>query len=188
LLNRCSIEDFRLAESRIGWHPDVVPVELLAGADVPAPHVVGMRGPAWRTLRRMADPITEADIERARVGYRKFREGDPSAFDNWDPDIEIHVPKSLPSGGDLRGVLEFREFLETMMEHLEEAYPDPEEFMAAGGKLIVLGTWHARARKTGRKLAVPFAHVYEMRDGKFNYFRNYIDSSEMLELLAESRG
>ena len=136
----------------------------------------------------MADLITEADIERGRVAYRKFREGDPSAFDDWDRDIEIHVPKSLPGGGDLRGVLEFRLFLEAMMEHLEEAYPEPEEFLAAGDKLIVLGTWHARARKTGRTAAVPFAHVFQMRDGKFNYFRNYIDSSEPLELLAESRG
>jgi uncharacterized protein len=136
----------------------------------------------------MADPITDSDIERARVSYRKFREGDPSAFDDWDPDIEIHVPKSLPGGGDLRGVLEFREFLERMMESLEEAYPEPEEFMAAGDKLIVLGTWYARARKTGRTAAVPFAHVLQMRGGKFNYFRNYIDSSEALELLAESRG
>jgi hypothetical protein len=136
----------------------------------------------------MADPITEADIERLRVAYRKSREGDPTAFDDWDRDIEIHVPKSLPGGGDLRGVLEFRLFLEAMMEHLEEAYPDPEEFIAAGDKLIVLGTWRARARKTGRSAAVPFAHVFQMRDGKFNYFRNYIDSSEPLELIAESRG
>ena len=75
-----------------------------------------------------------------------------------------------------------------MTEHLEEAYPEPEEFMAAGDKLIVLGTWHARARKTGRTAAVPFAHVYETRNGKLTYFRNYIDSSEALELLAESRG
>jgi uncharacterized protein len=135
----------------------------------------------------MSDLITEADIERARAGYRNFRAGDPSAFDNWDPDIEIHVPKSLPGGGDLRGVLQFREFLEAMMEHLEEAYPEPEEFIGAGDKLIVLGTWHARARKTGRTAAVPFAHVFRMRDGRFNYFRNYIDSSEMLEILAESR-
>src|SRR2546428_323981 len=47
----------------------------------------------------MGDPVTDGDIERARVGYRKFREGDPSAFDNWDPEVEIHVPKAIPGGG-----------------------------------------------------------------------------------------
>ena len=50
-----------------------------------------------------------------------------------------------------------------------------------------LGTWHARAHKTGRTVAVPFAHVYEIRDGKIVYFRNYIDSSEALESLEEPR-
>jgi ketosteroid isomerase-like protein len=135
----------------------------------------------------MADPITDADIERARVGYRKFREGDPSTFDDWDPDVEIHLPTGLPGGGALRGVLEFLEFQEGMREHWEEAYPEPEEFLSAGDKLIVLGTWHARARKTGRTAAVPFAHVYEVRDGKTVYFRNYTDSSETLESLEEPR-
>lgn len=135
----------------------------------------------------MGDPITDADIERARVGYRKFREGDPSAFDDWDPDVEIHVPKAIPGGGDLRGVLEFLEFTAAVGDRWEEAYAEPEEFMAAGDKLIVLGTWHARARKTDRMAAVPFAHVYEVRDGKTVYFRNYIDSSEALESLEEPR-
>jgi uncharacterized protein len=135
----------------------------------------------------MGDPITDADIERSRVLYRKFREGDPSAFDDWDGDVEIHVPKAIPGGGDLRGVLEFLEFTAAVGDRWEDAYPEPEEFMAAGDKLIVLGTWHGRARNTGRTAAVPFAHVYEMRDGKVVYFRNYIDSSEALESLEEPR-
>jgi len=141
-------------------------------------HTIYRRG-LVACLDRLDEVEAVADAESVRDAWEH-----PALF---AADLVL-VDPSLPGGGELRGVLEFREFLEGMMEHLEEAYPEPEEFMAAGGKLIVLGTWHARARETGRTVAVPFAHVFEMQDGKFNYFRNYIDSSEALELLAESRG
>ena len=52
------------------------------------------------------DPITEEVVELARDGYRMFRENDPAFLDRLDPEIEWHVPDTLPDGGDLHGHLE----------------------------------------------------------------------------------
>jgi len=131
----------------------------------------------------IADPVTQEVIARSRDSYRMFRENDPAFIDQLDPEIEWHVPDTLPRGGDLHGITEVLEFLTEMSELFEQAYPDPEEFLPAGDKLIVLGTWRARARSTGVRVEVPFAHVSQWRDGRVVYFRNYIDAAKSLQAL-----
>ena len=138
------------------------------------------------TVRSVLDPITEETVRRSRDAYRMFREQDPAFFDRVDPEVEWHVPDTLPGGGDLHGTLEVLEFIDTVGELWEDAYPDPEEFLPAGDKLIVLGTWHAAARSTGVRVELPFAHVNQYRDGMLVYFRNYIDAAKALQSLEES--
>jgi ketosteroid isomerase-like protein len=78
------------------------------------------------------------------------------------------------------------EFVDNMGRLWEDAYPEAEEFLPAGDKLVVLGTWRARARSTGVRVEVPFAHVSQYRDGKLVYFRNYIDAAKVLQSLEEA--
>jgi ketosteroid isomerase-like protein len=132
------------------------------------------------------DPITEELVEQSRDGYRMFRENDPGFLDRMDPEIEWHVPDTLPGGGDLHGTMEVLEFLGTTRGLWDEAYPNPEEFLPAGDKLVVLGRWRARARSTGVRVEVPFAHVQQFRDGKLVYFRNYMDAAKALRSLEEA--
>jgi ketosteroid isomerase-like protein len=74
-------------------------------------------------------------------------------------------------------------FFETVSGLWEDARPEPDEFLAAADKLVVLGTWRARARSTGVNVELPFAHVQQFRAGKLVYFRNYIDAAEALQSL-----
>lgn len=119
----------------------------------------------------------------SRDAYRMFRENDPGFLERMDPDVEWHVPDTLPGGGDLHGSLAVLEFFETMSGLWEDAHPEPEEFLAAGDKLVVLGTWRAKARLTGVRVEIPFAHVHQFRAGKLVYFRNYIDAAKALQSL-----
>jgi len=129
----------------------------------------------------VVDRITEDLVARSRDNYRMFRENDPAFVERLDPDIAWHVPDTLPFGGDLHGVMEVFEFFAAMNELFEDAYPEPEEFLAAGDKLVVLGTWRGRARSTGIRVELPFAHVSQFRDGRLVYFRNYIDAAKVLQ-------
>lgn len=114
-----------------------------------------------------------------------FRENDPAVLEGLALDIEWRVPDSLPHGGELHGQWEVLEFWDAMSELFEDAYPDPEEFLPAGDKLVVLGTWRAVARATGVRVEVPFAHVVQFRDGKLASFRGYMDSWKALRSLEE---
>ena len=122
-------------------------------------------------------------MAQSRDAYRMFQENDPAFFDLVDPEVEWHVPDTLPGGGDLAGTMEVLEFLDAMSGLWDDAYPDPEEFLPSGDKLVVLGTWRARARSTGVRVEVPFAHIQQFRDGKLVYFRNYLDAAKALQSL-----
>jgi uncharacterized protein len=132
------------------------------------------------------DPVDDTVVDLARQMYRLFREGDLAYFEILDPEIEWHVSESIPGGGHLHGLAEVIGFLEASGELFEGGFPDPEEFISAGDKLVVLGTWRGRARSTGVTVEAPFAHVGEFRDRKLVRFRNYIDSGKILQALGES--
>ena len=153
---------------------------------VPALVVTQGLGYGRAVVGAVVDPITEAVVGLSRDAYRMFRENDPAFLDLMDADIEWHVPDTLPGGGDLHGPLEVLGFLDTMGRLWEDAYPEPEELLPSGDKLLVLGTWRARARSTGIGVEVPFAHVLQFRDGKLVYFRNYIDAAKVLRSLEET--
>ena len=133
----------------------------------------------------MPEPVTEELVRRSERAYRLFKEGAPEFLDELHPEIEWYVPDALPSGGDLKGVDEVVHFLTSMVELWDEARPEPEEFLPFDDKLIVLGTWHGRARSTGVRVDVPFAHLQQFRDGRLVLFRNYIDSAKVLRSLEE---
>ena len=134
-------------------------------------------------MAEATDPITDAIIAEARAGYQQFRDNDPAFLDRLDPDVEWLIPETLPGGGALRGQLAVMEFFEVTAGMWDGAYPDPEEFLGAGDRLVVLGTWRATARATGAHVEVPFAHVFRYRGGKIVYFRNYLDTAMALQAL-----
>lgn len=131
------------------------------------------------------DPITDELVVLARDGYRMFGEADPAFLDTWDSEIEWHVPDTLPGGGDLHGPAEVLAFFENVADLWEDPVPEAEEFLAAGDKLVVLGTWRARAKSTGVDVELPFAHVQQFRNGKLVYFRNYTDAAKALQSLED---
>lgn len=132
------------------------------------------------------DPITAELVERSRDGYRMIRENDPTFLDLVDPNVEWHVPDTLPGGGVLHGHLEVLEFMDTTSSLWSDAAPEPEEFLPSGESLVVLGTWRGRARSTGTWVELPFAHVQRFRDGKLVYFCNYIDAAKALQSLQDA--
>ncbi len=132
------------------------------------------------------DQITDELVQQCQDGYRQFRENDPAFLEAIDPDIEWHVPDTLPGGGALHGPMAVLEFMETVSGLWEDAYAEPEEFLPSGDKLVVLGTWRGQARSTRVRVEVPFAHVFRYRAGRLVYFCNYLDAAKALRSLEEA--
>jgi ketosteroid isomerase-like protein len=54
----------------------------------------------------------------------------------------------------------------------------PSKIVDGGdGNVISTGTYSGKFLKTGKSISVPFAHEWEVRDGKIVQFRQYTDTA-----------
>lgn len=106
--------------------------------------------------------LSPEEVEWIREGFRMFREGDPAFMDRFAPDARIDVPATMPAGGTYRGPFDALEFWTTLGELFDSPYPDPEEFLRAEDRLIVVGTWRARSPQTGEEVTSRFIWSYRL--------------------------
>jgi uncharacterized protein len=57
------------------------------------------------------------------------------------------------------------------------------EFIAEGDRVVSLGTYSGKFKKTGRSFSAAFAHVWTVRDGKLARFDMHTDTAKVLEAL-----
>jgi ketosteroid isomerase-like protein len=68
-------------------------------------------------------------------------------------------------------------FFNDLADSQESVSFEPREFVAQGDKVIALGTYRWRVKKTGREYGGDWAHVFTVRDGKIAGFHEYMDSA-----------
>jgi len=120
------------------------------------------------------------DVAVIAAVYRAFGRRDlPALLDLFDPDIEWIVPAGAgPLAGVHRGhddVLE-RMFLR-LPDDPAQLVADPDEFLAAGDRVIVFGHHRGRSRRDGVSFSIPFVHVWTMRDGYAVRYEPYFDTA-----------
>jgi len=59
----------------------------------------------------------------------------------------------------------------------------PHEFVAQGDTVVTLGQYGGRYKATGRTFSAPFAHVWNLRNGKAVTFRQYTDTAVVQQAL-----
>lgn len=59
----------------------------------------------------------------------------------------------------------------------------PESYVTDGERVVSLGAYSGRYRKTGRSMNAPFAHVWTVREGTIIGFVQYTDTAKVLETL-----
>ena len=126
-------------------------------------------------------------LEAARSSYEAFARGDLDAVvADMHSEIEWHQAQGLPHGGVYRGLEEVRRavFDPLAESWWDEFHADPDEFIEAGEHVVVLGRYTGRAKRTGRRLDVPFVHVWSFRDGKAVRFRQFLDTAGWVAALA----
>ena len=114
-----------------------------------------------------------------REGYEAFGRGDiPAVLAVFDPAIEWTEPEGYPWGRTYRGHEEVVGLFGTAAELLgPEWRVEPDRFIATEEGVLVLG--HHRGGNAGGPWEVPFAMVWEMRDGRAVRFRQYGDTALM---------
>jgi ketosteroid isomerase-like protein len=136
--------------------------------------------------------LSQGDVDYIREGYRLFEDGDPAFLDHFTPDATLVFPETLPKGGTYGSPWEALEFWNTIGELLDHPHFEPEEFIRDGDRLVVLGHVHARARATGERVAIRFAHVIRLSgaegplsERRYAAFELLVDTAAVLAAITE---
>jgi ketosteroid isomerase-like protein len=123
-------------------------------------------------------PVSNVDL--VRRSYEAFARDDLDAVTaDMADDIEWHQAQGLPHGGLYTSLEEVRRHVFDPLddEWWDEFDAAPEEFVDAGEEVVVIGRYTGRAKGTGRRLDVPFVHLWTVRNGKAVRFRQFLDTA-----------
>ena len=127
------------------------------------------------------------NVEATRRAYEAFSAGDiDRVVAHMDPEIEWHQAQGLAHGGLYRGLDQVRRAIFDPLDEQwwDEFSADAEEFLDAGDHVVVLGRYRGLAKRTGKRLDVPFVHVWTYTGGKATRFRQFLDTAGWVEALA----
>lgn len=128
-----------------------------------------------------------SNLEIVRRSYEAFERGDLDAvLADLDPEIEWHQAQGLPHGGLYRGRSEVRRniFEPLDAEWWSEFTAVPDELLDAGDQVVALGRYRGTAKGTGKRLDVPFVHVWTLQNERATRFRQFLDTAGWIEALA----
>jgi ketosteroid isomerase-like protein len=132
-----------------------------------------------------------ADIVRQAYGCA-FDRSDPESLrlplvalvSRLDPQIRFEPDAHEPTARVIRGQDRVRRMLESAQEMWDAyRYELSQVEDLDGERVLVWGTVHARPRGNGTSLALPFANVWTLRDGKAVRIASYDDRAGALAAL-----
>jgi len=92
-------------------------------------------------------------------------------------DIHWTEAKGFPYGGTYTG---FEEIFKGVFSRLGSEWIDykftPEDYVAAGDKVVAYGNYTATYKASGRSLNARVAHLWTLRAGKIIRFEQFVDS------------
>jgi uncharacterized protein len=118
--------------------------------------------------------------------HEDFQRGDMGSYlAAFDENVEWQLPETehIPYAGIHKGRKEFQQFLNKLLETQVVVEYEPYEFISKGNKVIVMGTFIGRNKATGEEFDLNWIHIYTIGDGKIVNFREYMDTSNKMELL-----
>ena len=130
--------------------------------------------------------MSEDDVESLQRIYRALSLWDVEELvSDLAHDIELSQPDTLPWGDTRHGHEGVRAFASISQDYVEGRWADPDDFLDAGDRMVVLGRMRGCAKASGREYEVEFVHVWTMTDGVASRLRAYFDTSAIMAALDE---
>lgn len=121
------------------------------------------------------------NVKTVQDAYAAFSRGDINAILE---QLAEDVSWTVPGPGDIvpfAGRYEGREGVGRFFAALDGAESverfEPQEFIAQGDKVVVVGNYAARVRANGQADEIEFVHIFTVRDGRVTNFRQYNDTA-----------
>jgi ketosteroid isomerase-like protein len=126
-------------------------------------------------------------LDIVRSVYLAFGRGDLEAIlAALDPQVSWRTPGApdLPTAGLRQGVPAVREFFGLLLNTFDIADFQPQDFLAGGDKVVVLGTSREGPKGSGKLVDFRWVHVFTFRSGRIVAFE---EPADVGELVAEFR-
>jgi len=128
-----------------------------------------------------------SNVAIVRRSYDAFARDDlDGVLGDMAPDILWEQAQGLPHGGVYHGLDEVRRNIFDPLDRdwWAEFSAEPDEFLDSGDDVVVLGRYRGVAKGTGKRLDVPFVHVWTLDQGKAVRFRQFLDTAGWVEALS----
>jgi uncharacterized protein len=122
----------------------------------------------------------QENVKVVREMFDAFRGGDVArVLDRLSEDVEWRLggPTEVAYTGIRHGRQQVAELFKLLGEVSEFEEFDPQEYIAQGDRVVVLGHERQRVKATGLVAENDWAMVFTVRDGKITKFRNYEDTA-----------
>ncbi|MBS3922292.1 MAG: nuclear transport factor 2 family protein [Nitrosarchaeum sp.] len=121
-----------------------------------------------------------SNIELIKKLYDAFKNKDTEKYPVLcDENIEWITMDGMPNGGRYVGLKAiFGDYFPGMLKNFSEFHAVTEQFLDSTDHVIVIGRYLGISKK-GRKVDVPFSHVYQIKNNKIIKFRQFTDTKKI---------
>jgi ketosteroid isomerase-like protein len=90
-------------------------------------------------------------------------------------------PESIPYAGIFKGPKDVQRFFQALGTTVDNGLVTAEDWVAQGDKVVSTGRFTATVKATGKRINVPIAHVFTVRNGKLARWVGYADTARVAE-------
>jgi ketosteroid isomerase-like protein len=124
--------------------------------------------------------MSQANVEVIRAIYDDWLRGD-MAIDKFDPEITMVESNTVPGAPSAHGIDEVRRYIESFRNYWSEIRFEPEEYIDAGDRVVVMARLVGRGRSSGAEVERTWAYVWTLRGEKALRMDAYADRAEALK-------
>jgi ketosteroid isomerase-like protein len=109
--------------------------------------------------------------------YASFLRGDLDAIleiVSDDAELIVYGPAELPFTGRFCGT---RQFLEALTTTQDDITAEISERIVQGNSVVIIGSYSAKIKATGKPISTPIAHVWTVENGKIIRFLDFFDTA-----------
>jgi ketosteroid isomerase-like protein len=129
--------------------------------------------------------MTEQNVQIVEDVYAAFARGDVAAvLAAMTDDVEWHEAEGMPYGGVYRGGdAVAQNVLGPITTDILDFAVTPAEMIASGDTVAVVVRYTGTGKNTGEELDLQVVHIWNVRDGKIERFRQFADTAKFLEVV-----
>ncbi len=123
--------------------------------------------------------MSRENVELVERIYECWLRGEPG-YEHFDPDISMVESAALPGAASAHGIDAVRRYIESFAKHWDDIRFEPQEYLDAGDRVVVLARLVGRGKSSGVAVERTWAYVWTLRDGKALRMEGYADRAEAM--------